>query len=496
VPPGKWVFGPTKPISEVYDLGRQVGQPGGFAATKIGTHRITGAKKAIKIISKGRHDKKHLVMFRREVTVMQTLHHKNVIKFEEMYEDPMFIYFVMELCTGGELFDAICAQAGGKYNERKAARILKQVFEGVQYLHENKIAHCDLKPDNLLFTDRTPNAEIRVIDFGFSKFVRSRKSDQGKYFSDFCGTPYYTAPEVIDGKYTEACDVWSLGVIVYVMLIGFPCFYASPDLPEAVGNKKIRDQVKAGFMNEVREGYGPFFPSSRPISAAARSLIAKMLDSDMARRPTLKECLAHPWFDLNSSDPELAKALDGEVLVSLREFDSRGAFKKKLLSQLALDIPHDEVERLRATFERIDTNRDGTITVKELETALASPDWNDAKVDVKETAKLISAADLNDNGVLDYREMLAAHVHMWLLSKEERLWVQFQKMDKNKDGYLSMDELKSTLNITKQSELESVLQHVDHDNDGRVNYDEFLCTWMERLENDASKKMLQSEIAP
>merc|ERR1712048_528808 len=135
--------------------------------------------------------------------------------------DKYKVYIVQELCSGGELFDYI--EKKGRLTEAVASGIMRQIFEGLKFLHENSIVHCDLKPDNFLFETKQEGATLKIIDFGMSKRLpRLMKLNM------LCGTPYYTAPECIDKNYSHGADMWSVGVVLFVMLFGFPPFYVDP----------------------------------------------------------------------------------------------------------------------------------------------------------------------------------------------------------------------------------------------------------------------------
>eukprot|EP01083_Nonionella_stella_P168696 570315_1 len=233
----------SRKIKKFYKLGKKLGQPGQFGYAVECVKIDTKEKFAIKVINKSKFKlltqrRAFFEQLREEISIMQKLEHANIISFFDVFEDEPNVYIVMEHCNGGELFDRISAK--GSYSEKDAAKVLRQVVEGLRYLHANHIAHCDLKPDNFLFLEPSDDSDLKIIDFGMSKIMKFRK-----YFRRFCGTPYYVAPEVIDGNYTEACDMWSMGVVMFVMLFGYPPFYVDPN--EYHADNKILAKVKKGF---------------------------------------------------------------------------------------------------------------------------------------------------------------------------------------------------------------------------------------------------------
>lgn len=276
----KWVIGLTDKIENHYTLGRRLGESGQFGYAVLATNKKTGENRAVKVISKSRFSRSadrsyHFQQLRAEIEVMKKMEHPNLIRMYEVFESETTLFIVMELCTGGELFDRI--KARGSYSEKDAALVLRQMFSGIQYMHSKGIAHCDLKPDNFLFLSTSDAAPLKIIDFGMSKFVQRRQ-----YFQVICGTPYYVAPEVIEGKYSEHCDLWSLGVVTFVMLFGYPPFYADTEQHGDRTDDVIFQLVCKGFQNVTKDGYGAHFPKAIPISDSAKDFISKLLTLDIA----------------------------------------------------------------------------------------------------------------------------------------------------------------------------------------------------------------------
>eukprot|EP01125_Pyxidicula_operculata_P001100 TRINITY_DN10_c0_g1_i3.p1 TRINITY_DN10_c0_g1~~TRINITY_DN10_c0_g1_i3.p1 ORF type:complete len:224 (+),score=79.08 TRINITY_DN10_c0_g1_i3:645-1316(+) len=197
---------------------------------------------------------------------MRKLKHKNIIALHEVFDESDKIYLVMELVTGGELFDQIVSR--GTYSERDAAGIIRQILEAVDYMHRNGVAHRDLKPENLLCSG-PDNSEIKITDFGLSKDFASAQ------LKTSCGTPDYVAPEVLMGKqYDNSVDIWSIGVITYILLCGFPPFYGTTD-------QQIFEKILK--------------------SDEAKDFIKAILVLDHEKRPTAADCLEAPWIEKGSS---------------------------------------------------------------------------------------------------------------------------------------------------------------------------------------------------
>ncbi|GAB5354603.1 hypothetical protein AAMO2058_000133200 [Amorphochlora amoebiformis] len=216
-----------------------LGQPGHFGECWKAERKVEGKWEecAVKKIAKSRfmkgasRQKKYLEVFRHEIKVMKKMDHPNVIHFYEAFEDSKFLYLSMELCSGGELFKHI---ENGKLSEKRAAQILFQLLKGLKHMHDMNIAHCDLKPENFVFLNKSRQSPIKIIDFGMARPVPPHV-----YLTTFAGTPYYTAPEICKGRYNTACDMWSMGVIMFLLLHGFPPFHSSARKEAASSTKEI-----------------------------------------------------------------------------------------------------------------------------------------------------------------------------------------------------------------------------------------------------------------
>ncbi|VAH44649.1 unnamed protein product [Triticum turgidum subsp. durum] len=212
--------GTGRDIAERYELGGELGR-GEFGVTYLCTDRATREALACKSISKKKlRTAVDVEDVRREVEIMRHLpKHPNIVTLRDTYEDDNAVHLVMELCEGGELFDRIVAR--GHYTERAAAVVTKTIVEVVQMCHKHGVMHRDLKPENFLFANKKETAALKAIDFGLSVFFTP-----GERFTEIVGSPYYMAPEVLKRNYGQEVDVWSAGVILYILLCGVPPFWA------------------------------------------------------------------------------------------------------------------------------------------------------------------------------------------------------------------------------------------------------------------------------
>ncbi|KAJ0428563.1 putative calcium-dependent protein kinase 5 CAMK-CDPK family [Helianthus annuus] len=210
----------TENIRDLYTLGQKLGQ-GQFGTTYLCTENSTGIDYACKSISKRKLiSKEDVEDVRREIQIMHHLSgHQHIVTIKGAYEDPLYVHIVMELCNGGELFDRIIEK--GNYSERKAAELIKIIIDVVQACHSLGVMHRDLKPENFLLVNKDDDFSLKAIDFGLSVFFKP-----GQIFSDVVGSPYYVAPEVLLKRYGQEADVWTAGVILYILLSGVPPFWA------------------------------------------------------------------------------------------------------------------------------------------------------------------------------------------------------------------------------------------------------------------------------
>jgi len=465
------VYKPTSSISEKYELGEQIGQAGQFGYALVAKDLVTNEKRAVKVVSKCRFKRTadrraHFESLRAEIAVLQGMHHHNIIKFYEVFEDRQNIKIVMELAAGGELFDRI--QEKGNYSEKEASDILRQMFKGVKYLHEHKVAHCDLKPDNFVFKEKDSDV-IKIIDFGMAKFVKKRH-----HFHTLCGTPYYVAPEVINEEYAESCDIWSMGVVMFVMLFGYPPFYADQEEFGRGTDLEIFRQIQKGFNNVTKPGYGAHFPADSPCSDSVKDLIHKCLNLDPVARITAAEALKHPWL---TGEKASSHPIAENVLANMCKFNGTCKFKDAVLDLMVNTLEQCEIKALRETFEEVDSNGDGEITAAELKEALATEHLS---VDTKSLESLLAMADVDGDGVLSWEELLHVAVQKRLVAKEERLFQLFTRLDLNHDGVIDASELKVVLGDHSDEHARELIEEVDTNGDGTIDYREFLHLWYDK----------------
>ncbi|XP_062224253.1 calcium-dependent protein kinase 2-like isoform X1 [Phragmites australis] len=443
---------PMEDVRSIYTVGKELGR-GQFGVTSLCTHKATGERFACKTIAKRKLSTKEDVEdVRREVQIMYHLAGQpNIVELKGAYEDKQSVHLVMELCAGGELFDRIIAK--GKYTERAAAALLRTIVEIVHTCHSLGVIHRDLKPENFLLLSKDEHAPLKATDFGLSVFFK-----QGEVFKDIVGSAYYIAPEVLKRNYGPEADIWSVGVILYILLCGVPPFWA---------------ESEHGIFNSILRGQVDFSSDPWPrISVGAKDLVRKMLTSDPKKRISAYDVLNHPWIKEDGEAPDTP--LDNAVMNRLKQFRAMNQFKKAALRVIAGCLSEEEIRGLKEMFKSMDADNSGTITVDELRRGLAK---QGTKLSEAEVEQLMEAADADGNGTIDYEEFITATMHMNRMGREEHLYTAFQYFDKDNSGCISKEELEQALRekgLLDGRDIKDIISEVDADNDGRIDYSEFV----------------------
>ena len=328
--------------------------------------------------------------FKNEMEILMKLDHPNIIKLYDVYESHNSLYLVMEECEGGELFDRISdrIESNDMYTEKDACEIIKQIVGAIKYCHNNNIVHRDLKPENLLYLKPKEDNDntLKIIDFGLSQDLNIEKNLDSKV-----GTPYYVPPEVLEGKYSQKCDIWSAGVILYILLFGEPPFKGSSD-------NDLYEKIK-------KIDYS--FPESKRmnVSKEAIDLIKKMLVKE-SERYSASEVLAHPWFNLLKDDSISLEKLNFNGTNFFKEYMDGKRLKKIILLYIASKLQEKEILDLKRFFMAFDTDNNGQIDYKEFEQVLLNS--NSKEIKKEDIKQLFSEIDCDNNDKIDYTEFIAA----------------------------------------------------------------------------------------
>lgn len=452
-------------IRDVYEIQSQ--QPlgeGSFGTVSAAVHRETCARRAVKAV-----DIVKLAdprRFSEEVSIQQSLDHPNIVKLYEVFTDVFKsrisrFYLVMELCTGGELFDRIVQEVDkndGEYafGEADAATYMLQILGAVNYLHTRNFVHRDIKPENFLLKDRTAN-EIKVIDFGLAKVFEPGVSPPMRTKA---GTPYYVAPQVLAGSYDEKCDIWSCGVISYILLCGYPPFSGERD-----------DQI----LRRVRRGKFEFpSPDWDEVSEEAKNFISVMLTKDAEDRPSAASVLQHEWISQLAARSAPSSKTVGRMATRLKTFRAAHKLKKVALTTIAQQLDDARIQELKATFMEMDVDHSGSLTLQEMQASFAKH-----KVEVPQDLKeIIDTLDTDGSGHIDYSEFIAATLEKQVYMQAEVLKGSFQMFDKDGDGFITVAELSEMVNDNDHQhmsalQIQEMISEFDMDGDLKINFEEF-----------------------
>jgi calcium-dependent protein kinase len=441
-------------LSTNYTIIRKLGS-GAFADVQLCLYKPLNQERAVKMIHKaGLHqqqiDSKFML---KEISILTSLDHPNILKCYEIFEDSWKFYVAMDFCAGGELFDKIVQLK--RFNESKAAEISFQILSALAYCHEKNVIHRDLKPENILFEEKGECFSIKVADFGSSCFL-----DKGKKLSGCFGSAYYVAPEVLRGEYNEKCDIWSVGVILFIMLTGRPPYRGSDEWV-------ILEQVKTHPLQIEKSS----FPN---LSSESLDLLQKLLTVDVSTRISAKQALDHTWimnFRNSQEYPDLST-----TLIDLSNFSSSSKLKNAVHLFLASQaISHEELKVLKQEFLNIDKNGDGRISKSELiDQYRKTMDKSEASEVVE---KIMKEVDTNHSGDIDYTEFLAACMKYTNLESKSNLETAFQMFDRDGSGFITVEEIKTVLGndqILDSSVWREVVKEVDQNGDGVVDLREFI----------------------
>jgi len=436
----------TDRVHNLYEIDKNKLGEGTYGSVCKVIHKVTRQVRAMKTISKA--TTPDLVRLNQEIDIMTQMDHPNIVRMYETYQDTKNVYIIMELLTGGELFDRITEM--GCFTEDDARNLMKQIAGAIFYCHNASIMHRDLKPENFIMQNKKPDSPLKVIDFGLAATFKSGDRKATK-----AGTPYYVAPNVLASDYNEKCDVWSMGVIQYILLCGFPPFWGDTDA-------EILDRVRVGEFDFPE-------PEWDAVSDAAKTVIQQMLMVDETKRLSAEQVVNDPWFKQAGG---AAPQLHDKVMGRIKQFQSTSKLKRIALQVMANQLDNDELEEAKNAFLAIDANGDGTLTYEELKAGLE-------KISVNLPPNFLSfldQIDVDKSGRIDYSEFVAATMEKKKFTERDRCWAAFRTFDINGDGTITKEEL---MQVIENPDLRidnaaQFISEVDSNQDGRVDFEEFM----------------------
>jgi len=465
-------------LEDSYSILNKLGE-GTFGSVYRVIHKLTDQIRAMKTISKStvnlQDDNRQ---FLKEIEILIKTDHMNIVKIYEYFLDDLNYYVITEFVSGGDLFESITKWES--FNEEKASYIMRQLLSCVSYLHANHIVHRDLKPENLMVEKSNKlkkinenEINIKLIDFGTCNYFDGKSKLTLKV-----GTPSYMAPEVYRKSYTEKCDLWSCGIILHILLVGYPPFLGD-------STEEIILAIMVGKISFDD-------PEWNHVSSTAKDLLLKMLDYNMESRISAQEALNHNWvrFNVSKSEKTMNQSVVNKVLINMKSFSSKEKIQQAAIAYIVhFQYAADENEELKQIFTKLDKNGDGILSYKELKDGFSSLHKSGMiqALNEAELNKLILDLDQDMNGYIEYGEFLRATINKDLILNENNLKLAFQNFDTNGDGILSKDELKKVLGTTNNTYIQEIIKKVDENGDGNVSFEEFSIMMKNILSTDKKK---------
>ncbi|XP_058738796.1 CDPK-related kinase 3 [Vicia villosa] len=450
-------FGYSKNFGAKYELGKEVGR-GHFGHTCSARAKKGDLKDqpvAVKIISKSKMTTAIAIEdVRREVKLLKALSgHKHLVKFHDACEDANNVYIVMELCEGGELLDRILSR-GGRYTEEDAKVIVLQILSVAAFCHLQGVVHRDLKPENFLFTSRSEDADMKLIDFGLSDFIRPEER-----LNDIVGSAYYVAPEVLHRSYSVEADIWSIGVITFILLCGSRPFWA---------------RTESGIFRTVLRADPNFDDLPWPsVSPEAKDFVKRLLNKDYRKRMTAAQALTHPWL----RDESHPIPLDILIYKLVKSYLHATPFKRAAVKALSKALTEEQLVYLRAQFRLLEPNSNGHVSLDNFKMALArhaTEAMRESRVlDIIHTMEPLAYRKM------DFEEFCAAATSTYQLEALDR-WediacTAFEHFESEGNRVISIEELARELNLGPSAY--SVLRDWIRNTDGKLSllgYTKFL----------------------
>ncbi|KAL3841156.1 hypothetical protein ACJIZ3_025747 [Penstemon smallii] len=446
-------FGFSKNFISHYEISEEVGR-GHFGYTcsgKVKKGSLKGLDVAVKVIPKSKMTTAIAIEdVRREVRMLRALTgHKNLVQFYEAYEDEDNVYVVMELCNGGELLDRILSR-GGKFSEEDAKIVMVQILSVVAYCHLQGVVHRDLKPENFLFSSKDEHSPLKAIDFGLSDYV---KPDER--LNDIVGSAYYVAPEVLHRSYGTEADMWSIGVIAYILLCGSRPFWS---------------RTESGIFRAVLKADPSFDEAPWPsLSPDAVDFVKRLLNKDYRKRLTAAQALSHPWL-VGHHDVKIP--LDMITYKLVKAYICSSSLRKAALGALAKTLTIPQLAYLRDQFTLLGPNKSGFISLQNFKLAM-SKNSTDAMKDsrVLDYVNVVSSLQYKK---MDFEEFCAAAISVHQLEGMES-WEQHARraydfFEKDGNRPIMIEELASELGLGPSVPVHVVLQDWLRHSDGKLSF--------------------------
>ena len=447
---------PTQKYKIISKLG-----DGSYGIVYLAVNIITKQNVAMKKIDKVKENAIDDMEIKNEIEILKKLDHPNIVKIIEFFSTPKAYYIITDFCGCGELYNQIKHQ----YTEGQLAVLFYQVLSGLYYLHTKNIVHRDLKLENILISeiekDNNTNEKyfwVKIIDFGTAKIFEKNKNEKA-----VVGSSYYIAPEVLHKNSNEKCDTWSVGVILYMLIVGRAPFDGKSD-------DEIIENIEKGEFNSKH-------PKMLNSSDEVQDLVKKLLEVNVKKRLSPSEALKHPWFK-KFNGKSLYSNIDKKTIIiylnRLRKFEINSKFQQMVLAFIVHNIPNNnESKDILKIFRMFNVNDDGKLTKKELFDGLIKY-FNEEEIK-KEIEDIFLLLDGANRGFIEYEEFLRATLDQKILLSDENLTYAFNFFDGDGCGKISVEKIKKFFINDKVSEdvFRSIFHEIDTNEDGEIDYEEF-----------------------
>ncbi|OMJ66448.1 hypothetical protein SteCoe_36696 [Stentor coeruleus] len=409
---------------------------------------------------------------RTEVNILRELDHPNTAKVVDILIDSTKVYVITELCSGPELFEKIMSK--GSHCEEAACKYIRQVLQGLAYLHSNEICHRDLRPENLQFSDSSDDAILKICDF-------ANAIDNKGFVDKISGTSHYLAPEVFTGNFSKAADIWACGVVLYALLVGVPPFTGkkAADIWACgvvlyallVGVPPFTGKTDADVRKKAAKGALTYKEKAwSKVSNHAKRVVRLMLNFDPAKRPSAAELLVDPWIKQSLKSLDMSKPMIVRTFKNFKHFYSTNKLQQAIYMFMIQNLANEQTKKQAADmYTRIDKNSDGKVSVDEL---INSMDEMGVAMSENEIRTCISEVDANGSGWIDFSEFLTVFTSKNMMISKENLESTFAMFDADGSGEISTAELKRVLGHN-ENEWMQTLKDIDENKDGKLDIKEF-----------------------